>query len=176
MVADLLGLVGSAGSGAVLGLAGNMISASVEKKKLEIEARKEETNQTRMAIANATGSYKVDEGAKIETVSYLWGLYHREGVTRARAISPPFRVCLTLITLTYCLATLTCFLLGDIVIATQNPTGEPVTTSWVWGLHTTTYVDSTISVVTFASVGQSMAYFLSFILSAVFTGIVPKRH
>ncbi len=176
MLADMMGIVGSAGAGAVMGLIGNIISAGVEKKKLALAAEKEKTQQMADAINQNSTGYKVDKGGQIETVSYLWGLYYREGITRARAISPPFKLCLTLITATYCAATLVCFLLGDIVIATQNPTGEPIVTSWLWGLYSSSHVDSTVSVVTFASVGYGMACFLNFIMAAVFTGIVPKRH
>jgi len=175
MISDAINLVGAAGSGAVLGLIGNLISSGVEKKKLELERERERTQQQIDAINQNKGSFKVDEGGELEDVSYFWGLYRRTGKTRDRAINPPFYFAILCITWTYCAATITCFLLGDIVVATQNPTAEPTTTSWAWGFFEHSVQNSTIAVVTFASVGSYMAHFLAFVLSAVLTGIVPKK-
>lgn len=173
MFSDAINLVGASGAGAILGLIGNFISAGIEKKRLEVEASKEQAR----ILAQATGHYRepyIDEGQEVE-ISYLWGLYHFSGKTKPKVLPPVFHNILLVFAVAYSASATYCIMVGDVPVATINPTTEPVTQSILFGLWERSYTPTTVAVQTFASVGQYMFHFIAFILSAVITGAVPKR-
>lgn len=176
MIEHALSLATASGSGAILGLIGNMIAASVEKHKYTLEAVQKSDNAEREAIREHAKEFKVSEANKVTRRLKIWGFeWEHNYVAIPKAIDPPFSSSVLLITISYCLCTTICFALGDITVFTQNPTAEPTITSWAWGLYRSEHSNDTVSVVTFASVGTYMAHFLAFILSAVITGVVPKK-
>jgi hypothetical protein len=174
MFSEAINLVGAAGSGAVLGLLGNLISSGVEKKELDIEAQRYASE----SLIKATGNYRepiIDNGGEDVEKSYLWGLYSFKGKTRPKPMPPVFYGLLYLFGAAYCASATYCIVVGDIPVATINPTSEPVTQSILWGLWERSYQPTIVAVQTFASVGQYMFHFIAFILSAVITGAAPKR-
>lgn len=176
MIEHALSLATASGSGAILGLIGNMIASSVEKERIRAEGYRKANQEEREAIHEHSKNFKVSEAHRVVRKFKLGSFEWAHEYTKApRAINPPFSTDVLLITICYCICTITCFLLGDLVVATQNPTAEPTITSWGWGFYRSEHNDDTISVVTFASVGAYMAHFLAFILSAVITGVVPKK-
>lgn len=154
---DVLPMLGSAGGGAVLGLVGNAIQARVESKKIELQIEKEKLN------------------AELARAGVIKDLQTVQFDAKGEPVHPPFYIPILLLTATYSISMLVCFVFGDIVVWTRNPTAEPVVRNYVWGLYSTTIPAGTVYVETFASVGAYMGHFVAFILSAVLTGIVPKK-
>jgi len=177
MLDAALSLATASGGGAILGLIGNWIAGSVEKHRMTLESYRQANQQTIDGIRDHAKEFKVSEANKVIRRLKIWGFEWTHEYTKIpKAINPPFASSVLLIAWTYCACTLVCFLLGDIIVATQNPTAEPTVTTWAWGAWSQQHSNDTISVVTFASVGTYMAHFLAFILSAVITGVVPKRN
>ena len=173
MFSEAINLVGAAGSGAALGLVGNIIATGIKKKELELEIAKEQSN----AVAKATGNYRepeLDKGGEDEEVSYLWGLYKFKGKTRPRNVKPPFYNILYICAFGYVASAAYCIVVGDVPVATINPSTEPIVESYIWGAWQRSYQPTVVAVQTFASVGQYMFHFIAFILSAVITGVNPN--
>lgn len=176
MIEHALSLATASGSGAILGLIGNIISASVEKHKYTLDAARGERKDKQDAIKEHSKYFQTTNAHKVKRRIKIWGFeWEIEKTKPRRAINPPFGSSVLLITISYCICTIICFALGDIIIFSQNPTAEPTVSSWFWGFYRSEHSNDTIAVVTFASVGAYMAHFLAFILSAVITGVVPKR-
>ena len=86
---------------------------------------------------------------------------------------PPFRFHLLLITITYCFCVSICFIFGDVPIATFS-LGESATETTVLFFKRIS-PDKDVYLVSLASVGFYLLSPMAFILTSVFTGIVPKR-
>jgi len=157
MLESILPMLGSAGGGAVLGLVGNAIQAGVEKKKLELQIEERKFDHE-LARAGAIKKHQKRE-------------FDKDG----NVVEPPYYLPILFLTLSYCVAMLICFVFGDIIVWTRNPTADPIVRNYLWGLYSTTIPSGTVYVETFASVGAYMGHFVAFILSAVLTGIVPKK-
>lgn len=177
MIEHILTLIGASGSGAILGLLGNLIGSRLENKRLDIQKDIEIAKANAQALSKNTESYRepnIDEGQEVE-VNYLWGLYKFKGKTRPRVMRTPFSGLLYILGGAYAASATYSILVGDVPVATINPTTEPIVESWGWGFWERTYTPTIVAVQTFASVGQYMFHFIAFILSAVITGVDPKR-
>lgn len=169
MFSEAINLVGAAGSGAALGLVGRFISSGVKKKELELEAARIQSE----TVAKATGNYRepiVEKGGDEVDISYFWGFYKFKGKTRSRAVKPALYGLLRIFSIAYSASATYCIVVGDVPVATINPTTEPITQSVLWGVWERSYTPTVVAVQTFASVGQYMFHFIAFILSAVITG------
>jgi hypothetical protein len=86
---------------------------------------------------------------------------------------PPYRFHIMLITATYCLAVAICFVFGDVPVATFSLEGSPTETTILFFKRVS--ADKDVYMVSLAAVGFYLLSPLAFILTSVFTGIVPKR-
>lgn len=149
MIDPVTAMGGSAIGGAVLGLLSNLVtgffSSQVELAKVGAQSQKDNNEQVNKYQAAIANSH------------------------------PPYSIHLLLITATYCLAVAICFFCGDIPVATQGFGGEPTETSLALGLFKRTSPDTTVYLLTFAGLGTYFMSPLAFILTSVFTGIVPRR-
>jgi len=136
---------GHAAAGAILGIISNIISGNA-KKQIELEKIRHKYNEQ-------TSEYQV----KISNTK------------------PPFYFPILLLTTTYCIAVTICFICGDIPIASQGFSTEPTETSIALGLFKRTSPNDQVYLLTFAGLGTYFMSPIAFILTSVFTGIVPKR-
>jgi len=153
MLDAAISLATASGGGAILGLIGNWIASGVEKEKAKFDFALRASKQESESIKEYVKDFKTSEAYKVIRKFKLWGFeYIHEYTKPPKAINPAFASSVLLITWTYCACTLICFLLGDIIVATQNPTAEPTVTTCAWGAWSRQHSNDTISVVTFASV------------------------
>jgi len=149
MIDPVTAMGGSAIGGAVLGLLSNAVSgffsSQISLAKIGAEAQKDNNEHV---------------------------LKYQASIANSR---PPYSSHLMLITATYCFAVAICFLCGDIPVATQGFGGEPTETSIALGLFKRSATDKTVYLLTFAGLGTYFMSPLAFILTSVYTGIVPKR-
>ena len=87
--------------------------------------------------------------------------------------NPPYVFHILCITVTYCLAVAICFICGDVPVATFSLAGSPTETTVLFFKRVSS--DKDVYMVSLASVGFYLLSPLAFILTSVFTGIVPKK-
>jgi hypothetical protein len=87
--------------------------------------------------------------------------------------NPPYFWHILLITATYCFAVAICFSCGDVPVATFSLNSSPTETTLLFFKRVSD--DKNVYMVSLASVGFYLLSPLAFILTSVFTGIVPKR-
>ncbi len=145
MIDPITALGGSSMIGAIIGVISNVISQS-GKNKVELE-------RIRFNREENMQDYQV----------------------KIAGTHPPFYSVIMLLAATYCVCTGICFVAGDIPVASQGFNAEPNTTSLVFGLFKRSTGDKTVYLLTFAGLGTYFLAPIAFILTAVLTGIVPKR-
>lgn len=174
MIDDIFSMAASAGGGAILGLFTNFIQAGVEKKRIEKDTAIANATRDAKTLKSLGANLNIDRGEPYERIFKLWGFtWIRKGTKPDKPIHPPYASHLLLITTTFCICTLIAYALGDIAIATKSPSADP--SVWKFGPFERIEPNNTVSVVTFASVGVYNTHFLAFIMSAVYTHIIPKR-
>lgn len=155
MIDPVSAVGGSAVSGAVIGLLSNAASAyfrnKLELERIRWQGRFEQNEQLKAYQTD----FKVDG--------------------RGRAITPPFYLPVLLLTCTYCFAVCICFLCGDIPVASQGFGAEPTETSLAWGLFVRSSTNNEVYLLTLAGLGTYFLSPIAFILTAVLSGIVPRK-
>ena len=147
MIDPITSLGASTVAGAVLGMVSNFVKSFFDNQVALAKIGIEERKQDNEALAKY--QFKLDGSA------------------------PPYRFHILLITITYCVAVAICFICGDVPVATFSLAGSSTETTVLFFKRVSD--DKNVYMVSLASVGFYLLSPLAFILTSVFTGIVPKR-
>ena len=145
MIDPITTVLGSSLGGAIIGVVSNVIK---ERGKNQVELE------------------RIRFGREQNVQDYQTKLY---------SMHPPFRLIVFLLAFTYCLCVAICFLCGDLPVASQSFNSKPSSFSIGWGFIEKQTPDRTVYLLTFAGLGTYFLSPISFILTSVLTGIVPKR-
>jgi len=154
MLAELVGFLGTSVGGAIFGQIASIIQSSADLKI----AREKRQHEKDLAYSGQLVSYyaslgKSSPGTAHALHSVIW-----------------------LLALTYCACTLACFLWPSAVVYALDPESVPRKISFLFGLFAYDFGTSRhVIELTTGGVGLMLCYPLVFILSAVCTGIVPKK-
>jgi hypothetical protein len=149
MITELLGLAGSGALGACVGIFSDFVQARHERKlaetKLEITRRAQENKQTLDFLQSDTGF----------------------------ATRPAFSAGFIILTITYCMCCLICFIDPGIELCTFNPDDEPKRFGLLWGLITWERTSTQVYTITTGGVGYALLHPLAFQIGTVITGVNP---
>ena len=149
MIDPISALVGGPIGGAALGLFSDLVRSYFSNKLEHAKILRGEQND----INEAQLKYQVELAGK----------------------HPPYYGVIMLVACTVCLATLYCFLVGDIPVITQGFKANPTETSVAFGLWKRVSPDQNVYLLTFAGLGTYFMAGLLFVLTSVTTGVFPKR-
>ena len=154
MIAELVGFLGTSVGGAIFGQVASFISRRAEMRSQEEQRKHEQTIAASHQLADYMDrlARQPDNPVRHKLGYVIWVL-----------------------ATTYCACTLLCFCFPNDIVHTLDPNESPRTVNIFWGLFSWNLAQGKVITITTGGVGLSLCYPIVFILSAVCTGIVPRK-